>query len=419
MKITAGVGGGYSAQLMQAGAVLRLGGRGLAIFLHNEAGVNPSLIFSPPPSLQFLRETPEDDLRAVLRRRAAESPSARGLRRPLAVLIENVNDDGFLEWSEPMREELERQFGGEPTEAAVFALQTLSPPGVGARDLSECLLLQIKSRRLALLNNSADSDSDSKPGANSDSELEEKLAVLAAAEKIAAERLRWFLRRRMDKLPKRRLAAAAEVLESLSFRPGAAAGDAEAESAATALTDVEFYWRRGLWRARPGTADWIPAAARRPGGDYRRARQIVAAVAARRRHLLKLAQLAADRQAIFFQDGAAAMRPFPMRRAAEELGVTPAMVSHIAADKYFLANGRVYALKSLFARWTPGGYAAAAAQARIQQLVASENASRPHSDLFLQNCLRRSGLPLARRTVGKYRAAVGIARASLRKRPSG
>ena len=113
------------------------------------------------------------------------------------------------------------------------------------------------------------------------------------------------------------------------------------------------------------------------------------------------------------------MRPFPMRRAAEELGVTPAMVSHIAADKYFLANGRVYALKSLFARWTPGGYAAAAAQARIQQLVASENASRPHSDLFLQNCLRRSGLPLARRTVGKYRAAVGIARASLRKRPSG
>ena len=407
MKITAGVGGGYSAQLMQAGAVLRLGGRGLAIFLHNEAGVNPSLIFSPPPSLQFLRETPEDDLRAVLRRRAAESPSARGLRRPLAVLIENVNDDGFLEWSEPMREELERQFGGEPTEAAVFALQTLSPPGVGARDLSECLLLQIKSRRLALLNNSADS------------ELEEKLAVLAAAEKIAAERLRWFLRRRMDKLPKRRLAAAAEVLESLSFRPGAAAGDAEAESAATALTDVEFYWRRGLWRARTGTADWIPAAARRPGGDYRRARQIVAAVAARRRHLLKLAQLAADRQAIFFQDGAAAMRPFPMRRAAEELGVTPAMVSHIAADKYFLANGRVYALKSLFARWTPGGYAAAAAQARIQQLVASENASRPHSDLFLQNCLRRSGLPLARRTVGKYRAAVGIARASLRKRPSG
>ena len=407
MKITAGVGGGYSAQLMQAGAVLRLGGRGLAIFLHNEAGVNPSLIFSPPPSLQFLRETPEDDLRAVLRRRAAESPSARGLRRPLAVLIENVNDDGFLEWSEPMREELERQFGGEPTEAAVFALQTLSPPGVGARDLSECLLLQIKSRRLALLNNSADS------------ELEEKLAVLAAAEKIAAERLRWFLRRRMDKLPKRRLAAAAEVLESLSFRPGAAAGDAEAESAATALTDVEFYWRRGLWRARPGTADWIPAAARRSGGDYRRARQIVAAVAARRRHLLKLAQLAADRQAIFFQDGAAAMRPFPMRRAAEELGVTPAMVSHIAADKYFLANGRVYALKSLFARWTPGGYAAAAAQARIQQLVASENASRPHSDLFLQNCLRRSGLPLARRTVGKYRAAVGIARASLRKRPSG
>ena len=177
-------------------------------------------------------------MRAVLRRRAAESPSARGLRRPLAVLIENVNDDGFLEWSEPMREELERQFGGEPTEAAVFALQTLSPPGVGARDLSECLLLQIKSRRLALLNNSA--DSDSKPGANSDSELEEKLAVLAAAEKIAAERLRWFLRRRMDKLPKRRLAAAAEVLESLSFRPGAAAGDAEAESAATALTDVEF-----------------------------------------------------------------------------------------------------------------------------------------------------------------------------------
>ena len=407
MKITAGVGGGYSAQLMQAGAVLRLGGRGLAIFLHNEAGVNPSLIFSPPPSLQFLRETPEDDLRAVLRRRAAESPAARGLRRPLAVLIENVNDDGFLEWSEPMREELERQFGGEPTEAAVFALQTLSPPGVGARDLSECLLLQIKSRRLALLNNSADS------------ELEEKLAVLAAAEKIAAERLRWFLRRRMDKLPKRRLAAAAEVLESLSFRPGAAAGDAEAESAATALTDVEFYWRRGLWRARPGTADWIPAAARRSGGDYRRARQIVAAVAARRRHLLKLAQLAADRQAIFFQDGAAAMRPFPMRRAAEELGVTPAMVSHIAADKYFLANGRVYALKSLFARWTPGGYAAAAAQARIQQLVASENASRPHSDLFLQNCLRRSGLPLARRTVGKYRAAIGIARASLRKRPSG
>ncbi|MGU9952280.1 MAG: hypothetical protein ACNYPH_08325 [Gammaproteobacteria bacterium WSBS_2016_MAG_OTU1] len=387
MKITTNMNsGGYSAQLIQAGQVLRMGGRSLAVFLHNAAGKNPSLLFTAPPSL--LLETAESNIRTVLHEQIFESSTPLTLRPLLTILIENIDDNGMLEWSDAMQAELTENYGAEKLQNAITALQNMSSPGIGGRDLAECLLLQ-----LAHLPNSA---------------------AVRAAVNIVKHRMHWFLRRRFDKLSQQNLAAAIDILESLTNHPGASLNT---QIAAAALPDVEFAKVRGLWKAHPSAANWNPTAVKSSSGNYWRARQLVAAVSSRRRKLLDLAQLAADRQSVFFTDGAAALRPFPMQEAAAALGVTSGMISHIVADKYFLANGEMLALKSLFARQTPNGTAAAAATQYIKTIVAREDSSHPISDSVLQQQLRHQGIVLARRTVGKYRTAAGILRASMRKRP--
>lgn len=388
MKIIAGINAaGYSAQLMQAAKILRMGGRGLAVFLHNTAGINPCLRFIAPPEMLSLDEA--DDLRAVLHVRVAEAPVTPALMPLLALLIEQLNDDGLLDWNDEVAAILTAEYGAAALAHAVAALQALGPAGIGGRDLSECLSLQ-----LAALPDSA---------------------AKTAAMTIVNTRLHWFLRRRFDKLPRRHLAAATDILESLSFRPGAALNR---RSEVPVPADVEIVRINGLWKARPGAADYSPSA-RRGGerGDWGRARQVVTAVAARRRQLLKLTQFAADRQSRFLAEGMAELRPLPMREAAAQLGVTPAMVSHIVADKYFLTGDGVYALKLLFARTAPGGGSALAVREQLQSIIASEDPARPYSDRRLQQELRRRNAPLARRTVGKYRAAAGILCASMRKRP--
>ena len=383
MKITTTTtSGGYSPHLVRAAAVLRLGGRGLALFLQDAAATNPCLRYSPP---SHLLESPTGDVRVFLRARLGEVPSH--IRSPAAVLVENVDDDGLLEWNEEIRTALVEEYGEDNVESAVSALQTLGPAGVGGRDKEECLLLQ-----LAALPESAGK---------------------TAAKNIVRCRLHWFLRRRFDKLSRRNLPEALAILDSLSLHPGARFSPPTPPPS----PDIIFSTEGGLWKAR-AAEDNAPFTVRGGGGagDYTRARQMVSAVVARRRQVLRLAQLLADRQSGFLS-GNAALSPFSMREAAATLEVSAAMISHVVVDKYFSLNGRIYALKSLFALPTPGGTTAAAVREHIHEIIADEDPARPVSDHVLLRRLRERGIAIARRTVGKYRAAAGIARASLRKGP--
>ena len=385
MKIAADINvAGYSAQLIQASTILRLGERGLALFLQDTAATNPCLHYTAPPDLLTL--PPSDNMRADLHAQLGEFCSAA--IRPLAsLLIEQINDDGLMEWSADIEQTLIAEYGERQVQNALAAVHMLAPAGIGARTQRECLLLQLATH----------ADSVDK----------------TAAENIVQRHLSAFLRRRFDKLPRRHLSAALTILQSLSLCPGAK----WIQTAASPPPDVELLLINGLWKARPGANSCAPFATRVGGtrGDYARARRIVTMVAARRRQLLKLTQWATDRQSAFLS-GRGALSPLPMQTAAATLSISCGMVSHIVTDKYFLVGGRIYALKSLFARQTTDGIAAVVVHAHIHQIIANENPDAPVSDRHLQQQLRSDGIALSRRTVGKHRAAAGILRASMRKR---
>ena len=377
--VTTAVRGGFTPQLMRAVSVMRMGGNALAAFLHYHG--NPCLAIGgalPPPPL--IAEA--DGIRDELRRRCLDSPPSSVLHPYVQLLIECVDDDGFLRVDE------EWDFDAATIASAIAHLQAIAPTGVAARDLSEALMLQ-----LAILPPSA---------------------ARTAAEKLVSGYLPWLQRKRWDKLPKKNLTTALPLLQNLSPSPAAA----YAPVAAPRSPDVVFEKRRGLWRAAPGDGLSIAVATRRnvaaTAAERAEAAAIAAAVRARRRHVLRAAQLAADMQSGFFSDGAQALRPFSLATAARQLDISPSMLSHIVADKLaFYADGS-FPLKYLFQAGS-NGVAVAAIQEKIRTMLASESTAQPLSDAHITRLLREQGLILARRTVAKHRRLAGIHAASLRK----
>ena len=369
--------GGYSPQLMRAAAVLRMSAAGLWQFLSQHP--NPCLHTHarnhnlPPPE--------EEDIRTRLHADCREMLLPAHLRELVAWLVECVDDDGFLY----LPEEAEA-LPAPPAEMAegIRWLQKIAPPGVAARTAQERILLLLRTRPPS--------------------------AVRARAETLIARHWQWVQRKRWDKLPQRGLMPALQLLESL---PPA---QVPAPVAAPSLPDVLFSRVGGLWRAQAAAGALLRAqvtrAADATAQEWREAREIASAVAARRRWLLLAAQYAADRQAAFFSEGAAALRPLPMQAAAAEMNISPAMLSHIVCGKRGISPQGEFPLKCLYGSHT----GSAVIQHHIRQLVAEEPPHKPLSDASLCRALALRGVHLARRTAAKHRRLAGFAGAAMRKR---
>lgn len=368
---------GFPPQLMRAAAILRMGGAALRQFLAQHG--NPCLATGGLPPLAAAGE--DDDVRQTLRAACRHAAIGAPQRPLVAWLIECVNDDGFLELPDD---------APAPTaemEKAILTLQALAPAGVAARSAAERLLLLL----------------DEAPPS----------AARAQARRLVADHWQWVQRKRWDKLPKRGREAAIALLESLPPPPIAAA------AAPPACPDIVFARWRGLWRAQPAIGCSIKITVENRGQatlqQWRQAREIAAAVAARRRWVVAAAQYAADRQSAFFSEGAEALRPLPMQQAADALGVSKAMLSHIVSDKRAIFAGGEFALKSLYGCHTQS----LAIRRKIQRMIAGEPPRRPLSDAQLCRQLQRDGLALGRRAVARHRQSAGLASAARRKRIGG
>ena len=387
---------GFPPGLMRQAAVVRLGGDHLAQFLRDELSRNPFLECGLPPPKPPVAES---GLRAHLLAQSRMIPMPPRLRRMTETLVEFIDERGRLDLNPADFADLAPGTpGGRDAQDALKIIRDLDPPGVGARDLRECLLIQVN-RKI--------------------SEQGELPPLLAAREIVDSEaRADFFLRRRWDKLPRNHLAEAADILRNLNPEPGAEFSPA-AEAAAP---DVVFAKRRGLWKAEPGDGlDFSPRAVRRragPGENWlrERAAELVAAVAARRKLTLKLAQWAADRQRPFLENGEEALTPLTMEQAGRGLQCTPGMISHIARDKRCVSPRGAFALKFLLPRPAAGRESAAAIAQRIRRLVAAEDPAAPLTDEALREKLRGEGLPLARRTVMKHRQGAGVPASGARRR---
>ena len=334
--------------------------------------------------------------------------SQRDQRIGLA-LIDAIDDDGYLrEPLEALRETLQPDVvDAEEMLAVLRQLQRFDPAGVGARDLGECLALQLDllpadtpGRALALQIATGPLDRLPKSG----------------IEGLAAE-----LRQDPNDV-----ALALQLLRSLDPRPGAQVGGLPAD---TYITPDCVIWRQnGTWRValaaghaprltiHRGYEQMIGHAGSADAGYLRgrlqEARWLLKNLEARGETLLKVVRCLMRQQSGFLEFGAQALRPLTLREVAAEVGLHESTVSRAIARKYVRTPRGTLPLRGFFASGidTDGGGEASstAIQSMIRRLVEAENPRKPLSDARLAELLKATGVPVARRTVAKYREAMSI-----------
>ncbi|MEO5962624.1 MAG: RNA polymerase factor sigma-54 [Thermomonas sp.] len=334
-------------------------------------------------------------------------------QRDLAIgvaLIDAIDDDGYLrDGLEAIAESLEPDLSANSDEIllVLHRIQQFDPVGVGARELGECLRLQLR----ALDTNT--------PG------RELAIAVtegpLARLPKIGLDGLCAEL-----DCARGEAQAAVELLRNMDPRPGAQYGDIPAGTYVT--PDCVIWRQQGLWRvalaagATPRIAihrgyEQMIQGANSSDADYLRgrlqeARWLLKGLESRADTLLRVVRCLVREQAAFLEFGAQALQPLTLRSIAGELGLHESTVSRAIARKYVRTPRGTIALRDFFASGieTEGGGSASstAIQDMIRKLVEAENPRKPMSDARLASTLKADGVPVARRTVAKYREALHI-----------
>jgi RNA polymerase sigma-54 factor len=154
-------------------------------------------------------------------------------------------------------------------------------------------------------------------------------------------------------------------------------------------------------------------------GQLQEARWLIRNVQQRFDTILRVTQAIVDRQKNFFEHGEVAMRPLVLREIAEAVGLHESTISRVTTQKYMLTTRGIFELKYFFgshvATDTGGACSSTAIRALIKQLVAAEDGKKPLSDHRISDILAQQGIQVARRTVAKYREALHIQPANLRK----
>lgn len=332
-------------------------------------------------------------------------------RRIGATLIDALDDDGYLR--EPIAaiaESLRPDVHASSDEilAVLRQIQRFDPAGVGARTLGECLGLQ-----LALL-------PDEIPGKALAARIAE--GPIERLPKVGIDGLSHELGCDVDSVT-----AAVQVLRSLDPRPGAQIGGVASD---TYVTPDCVVWRQhGVWRAslahnyaprvsiHRGYERMIGGASQADAGYLRgrlqEARWLLRSIEARGETLLKVMRCLIRQQSGFLEFGEQALRPLTLREVAGEVGLHESTISRAIARKYVRTPRGTIPLRAFFASGIDteggGGTSSTAIQAMIRELIQAENPRKPLSDASLALSLKAAGVPVARRTVAKYREAMHIA----------
>lgn len=334
------------------------------------------------------------------------------------LLIEELDDSGYLSTSlEDMHAFLPPELHVDLDEltTALRLLQSFDPAGVGARSLSECLLLQLK---VVELNHNEDE------------------AALTCAREIAEHHLSVLGTGNLNKLrdilalPMPVVRAAHALLLRLEPRPGR---NWAGEAADYVTPDVVVRKTGGRWLAVLNPAvvpkvrinavyeELLAQSQSSPElqAQLQQAQGVVKSVNQRFMTIMRVAQAIVDEQTAYFEKGVEAMRPMVLRDIAQNLGMHESTVSRATRNKYAQTPWGVIELKEFFSSslQTDDGESTSATAVRslIAKLVSEEPAHKPLSDAKIADLLAAQGVVIARRTVAKYREAAGIEPAIMRK----
>lgn len=352
-------------------------------------------------------------------------------------LIRSLDDDGFLRASlEGIAEELaiyhNVDLPVDEIEAVLKKLQSLDPPGIGARSLQECLLLQIDRK---------------------DAVTEEQQRVVALMRQVVSDYFDAFTKKHWDKIRQQlklndtQTEIVFHELRRLNPKPGASMGEIVGRSMQQIVPDfivetqddgtLTFSLNSGdvpQLVVSQSFADLLNEYQTNKDNLSRQmkeallytkqkvdaAQSFIAAVQMRRRTLTLTMKAILQWQHRFFEEGdEAVLRPMILKDVAERTGLDQSTISRVCSSKYVQTRWGVFPLKFFF----NDGYTTADGEelstreikAALRDLVEAEDKRKPYTDDALRELLKEKGYPIARRTVAKYREQLGIPIARMRK----
>lgn len=332
-------------------------------------------------------------------------------------IVDGLNEDGYLTQSTA---EIAQDLSVDlpvteaDVEEVLAFVQTLDPAGVAARSLSECLILQL-------------------------AQLEPETPGRDLAVALARDHLEAVARRDTASLrtalgaDEDSLHVALALLRSCNPRPGAAFEAAQPEYI---VPDVFVRRTDQGWSVELNPAalprlrvnqSYAGLVAR--SGDYaslraqlQEARWLIRSLEIRNETLLKVARTIVKRQAAFFERGEEAMQPMILRDVAEAVAMHESTISRVTTGKYMHTPRGIFEFRYFFSSHVSGAdgedVSSIAIRARIRKLIADEVPAKPLSDAQLAAILAGEGVKVARRTVAKYREALGLASSSERRQAS-
>jgi len=340
-----------------------------------------------------------------LRSQLSVSLLSDDIRSAAETIIGNLDEDGYITASldeiAAMGEHTKEQI-----DAALKVVQSLDPAGVGARDLRECLLLQLESRN----------------------------ARGGVAWQIVANHLRLLETRQFRELakmlgrPPEHIEIAVNVVKRLNPRPGlrySGPGARVVEPDVYFIKDGDQYiiqmndeeipqlrlnsqYRKMLDRDNGATKDVRDYVRER----YTSAIQLMKNIEQRKQTILKVCESIVRRQIDFLALGLDSLKPMMIKEVAEEVGVHPSTVSRAVANKYVHTPQGVFELRYFFSEAVQGpsgsGTPLLLLKRRVKKMIEDEDAAHPLTDEQITAMLQASGIQVTRRTVAKYREDMKI-----------
>ena len=360
-----------------------------------------------PP--QSLHEYLMDQWRLV----EAEEPT----KKAGGIIIDYIDERGYLTVRlEQLHNKDRTDFTFDDLKRALELVQKLEPAGVGARDLKECLLIQ-------MAQSSEDMSFESRLVAeHMDELLENRLPEIARKMRCSIESVNQAVVRmsKLDTSPGLQIGRDrnhpitadviveySEDLDDYSIRL--------ADSTLPSLRINSYYAKISKdTAASEKTKKFLQ-------NNIRSAQWVIDAIEQRNTTLLKVTRAVVKYQREFFDKGQLYLRPLPMSKVADEIGVHLATISRAVASKYVQCIWGILPLRKFFSGGTEDdtgtSYSWEAIRGKLQQIIDSEDKSRPLSDDRIRQMLAQTGIKnLARRTVAKYRKILDIPAARFRKK---
>ena len=333
-------------------------------------------------------------------------------------LIDGISADGYLEESlEDILASLDPDLKVEldEVEMVLHRIQQFEPTGVGARNLSECLHLQLQ-------------------------QLPASTPMLEHAKRVVRDHLEllgsrdFALLMRRSRLKEDQLREVVALIQTLNPRPGGEIASGEAEYV---IPDVIVRRDQNRWivelnqeaapkvRVNSQYASMVKRADSSSDNTYLRnhlqeARWFIKSLQSRNETLMKVASQIVEHQRGFLEHGEEAMKPLVLSVIAEAVGMHESTISRVTTQKYMHTPRGIFELKYFFSSHVStaegGEFSSTAIRALIKKLVAAENPKKPLSDSKIAGLLEEQGIHVARRTIAKYRESLNIAPSSERKR---